>query len=107
MIPDVASLSLAELRQEWRARFKEAPPAFRSRDLLARALVHRLEGGTPPRLKKHLTELAQRFASDPEYSQKHRAAWRRLGARLEWTSLCRAAHRSGISGGGQNLSLFN
>ncbi len=65
------TLKLTDLRRAWRNQFASDPPPFRSRDLLLRAFVHRLEvatfGDLSPRLKKRLTELAQQFEADPDF----------------------------------------
>lgn len=70
-IDEMKHLKLGELRERWRARFACAPPPFRSRDLLLRAFVHRLEiatfGDLSSRLKKRLTELAQQFETNPDF----------------------------------------
>lgn len=79
-IPDdieaLRSLALNRLRQAWRARFGDDPPRFRSRDLLLRTFVNRLEiethGDLKPQLKKRLTELAERFAADPDFDPEPR-----------------------------------
>lgn len=67
----ITSLNLPTLRQVWRNRFKCELPAFRSRDLLARAFLYRLEamrsGDLKPALKKRMTELAARFAADSTF----------------------------------------
>ena len=59
-IEALRSLALNRLRQAWRTRFGDDPPRFRSRDLLHRTFVHRLEieahGDLKPHLKKRLTE---------------------------------------------------
>jgi hypothetical protein len=71
-------LKLEELRQAWRKRFGDRPPLFRSRDLLLRAFVHRLEiaehGDCKPPLKKRLTDLIERFAVDPDFDPEPRIA---------------------------------
>lgn len=68
---EIEDMSLAELRQSWRTQLGEAPPPFRSRDLLARALLYRLEcrrhGGPKPALKRRLTDLAGQFSADPNF----------------------------------------
>lgn len=71
-------LKLEELRQAWRTRFGDRPPLFRSRDLLLRAFVHRLEiaehRDCKPPLKKRLTDLSERFAVDPDFDPEPRIA---------------------------------
>lgn len=71
---DIAALSrlkLVRLRQSWRKRFNCEPPPFASAELLVRAYVYRLEVGLTGDLKAHakkrLTELAQKFAADPDF----------------------------------------
>lgn len=71
---DIAALTglrLAELRHAWRTRLGSEAPPFRSRDLLLRALIYQLEAATfgdvKPSLKRRLTELSEKFASDPDY----------------------------------------
>ena len=72
------TLKLTELRQKWRTQFACAPPPFRSRDLLLRAYIHRLEiatfGDLSSRLKKRLTELAQQFEAAPNFDPAPRHA---------------------------------
>lgn len=72
------ALRLDELRQAWRAHLGDRPPLFRSRDLLLRALVHRLEidkhGDCKPPLKKRLSDLGERFAADPNFDPEPRIA---------------------------------
>lgn len=67
----LAALSLDALRDEWRTRFRELAPAFRTQDLLLRAFVYRLEqrrhGGASRALKRRLEELAASFLADPEF----------------------------------------
>ncbi|MBI1188890.1 MAG: DUF2924 domain-containing protein [Alphaproteobacteria bacterium] len=75
---DLQRLSLNALRAAWRSRFTCTPPAFRSRDLVLRTLLYRLEeerfGGMKSGLKKRLTELEQRFVADPAYDPAPRIA---------------------------------
>lgn len=76
-LQSLAHLNLNALRHEWRRRFSTEPPLFKSKDLLLRALVYRLEPtqkGATARLKKRLTELAQRFDEDPAYDPAPRLA---------------------------------
>jgi len=74
----LSELKLNPLRDAWRHRFGEIAPSFRSRDLLLRTFLYRLEiathGDLTPRLKKRLTELAQHFADDPEFDPAPRLA---------------------------------
>jgi len=75
---DLQSLRLAELRNAWRNRFACDPPQLRSRDLLLRAFVYRLDSATfgdlSPRLKKRLTDLAQQFEANPDFDPAPRRA---------------------------------
>jgi hypothetical protein len=77
-IEALSALKLSELRQAWRNRFNVEAPRLRSRDLLLRAFVYRLEsetfGDLKPQLKKRLTELADRFADDPSHDPAPRIA---------------------------------
>lgn len=63
--------SLAALRSSWRTRFGEQAPAYRSRDLLVRAYLHRVQaeqfGDVRPTLKRRMAQLAAKFAADPAY----------------------------------------
>jgi hypothetical protein len=67
----IAELPLPALRAEWARRWGE-PPSFRSRDLLARAMAHRLQveahGDVPAPLRRRMAEHAERFAADRAYS---------------------------------------
>lgn len=75
---DLCTLKLAELRNAWRNRFASNPPQFRSRDLLLRAFVYRLESATfgdlSPRLKKRLTDLTVQFEANPDFDPAPRQA---------------------------------
>jgi hypothetical protein len=66
------TLSLDELRAEWRQRFASAPPKLRTRELLALALGYRLQaassGGLSATSRRRVAELARRFAKDRNYS---------------------------------------
>lgn len=67
----LASMSLGELRDAWRARFKTAAPAYQSRVLLLHAFAYHIQarsaGGLKPATKRRLKELAEQFAADPRY----------------------------------------
>jgi hypothetical protein len=72
--PDLAALAaldLAGLRTAWNARFREPASAFRTKDLLLRAFVYKLEsrrhGGLSISLSRRLEELAQSYLSDPDF----------------------------------------
>lgn len=66
-IQGITRLDLESLRAEWHRKWDE-PPAFRSRELLARALAHRLQtdafGDLPSPLQRRVNDLAQRFMAD-------------------------------------------
>ncbi|MGE0830249.1 MAG: DUF2924 domain-containing protein [Hyphomonadaceae bacterium] len=76
-IDDLQSFSLEQLRAAWSTEFACAPPAYRSRDLLFRALLYRREcqrfGGPSGKLKKRLTDLETRFAKDASFDPAPRA----------------------------------
>lgn len=81
----LSRLKLNELRGAWTRQFGEEAPPLRSRDLLLRAFVYRLEaklfGGMKPQLKKRMTELADRFAIEPDYDPSPHAT-PRVGSAL-------------------------
>ena len=71
---DIAALSaldLDALRAAWRTRFREPPPAFRTKDLLLRAFAYKLEahrhGNLSISLSRRLEELARSYLSDPDF----------------------------------------
>lgn len=70
-IAALAALSLDELRDAWRMRFKRSAPAYQSRALLLRAFAYQLEarreGGLSAPSRRRLAELAEKFAADPRY----------------------------------------
>ncbi len=72
------TFKLTELRKAWRNEFACDPPPFRSRDMLLRAYVYRLEvatfGDLSGRLKKRLTELTKQFEVDPDFDPAPREA---------------------------------
>jgi len=59
----VASLTINQLRGDWRERLGIDPPPALSKDLIARVLSHRLQeevlGGLPPRIRKAMVALDQ------------------------------------------------
>ena len=59
----VASLTIDQLRGDWRERLGIDPPPALSKDLIARVLSHRLQeevlGGLPPRIRKAMVALDQ------------------------------------------------
>lgn len=64
--------SIDRVRAQWRERFKSAPPAHRSKDLLVRAYAYELQvrahGGLKRDIKRKLEELASRFTEDRAYT---------------------------------------
>jgi hypothetical protein len=66
----IAALDLESLRAEWRRRWGE-PPSFRSKELLARALAHKLQaevfGDLSAPVKRRAADLAQRFMADRSF----------------------------------------
>jgi Protein of unknown function (DUF2924) len=66
-VADVIALDLESLRADWRRRWGE-PPNYRSRELLARAIAHKLQteafGDLPASAQRHMSDLAQRFMAD-------------------------------------------
>ncbi|MDZ4775421.1 MAG: DUF2924 domain-containing protein [Alphaproteobacteria bacterium] len=85
-------LNLALLRADWLKRFGDQPPAFRSRDLLLRALHYRLQaaqqGDLRPSLKRRLSALAAKFSADPSYDPAPRIS-ARVGSALvrDWNGV--------------------
>jgi hypothetical protein len=75
---NLRDLNLKDLRHAWRSKLGREPPAFRSRDLLLRALIYELEiashGDLKPTLKRRLTELAQSFGADDHFDPAPRKA---------------------------------
>jgi hypothetical protein len=69
---DLQDLSLAELRAAWTARFGEAAPRLRTRELMRLALGYRLQaemhGGLSAAAKRRMTELARCFTADRSYA---------------------------------------
>ena len=67
----VAAMDLPALRAAWRSRWGDVP-AFRSRDLLARAMAYRLQeeayGGVAPGLRRRLAEYAAKFSDDRAFT---------------------------------------
>ena len=66
-------LDIDELRQQWRGLFNAKAPPLLSRDLLVRALAHRMQelalGGLRPEPQRRLRQIArelQRERADPE-----------------------------------------
>jgi hypothetical protein len=67
----LTGLSLADLRTRWREIWGD-PPSFRSRDLMLRASVYRLQaevhGGLPPPVRRRLAEYAEKFTADRKFT---------------------------------------
>jgi len=70
-VGSVAVLDLPSLRAKWRRRWGE-PPRFRSRELMARALAHRLQveafGDLPSPIQRRAKDLAERFMADRSFT---------------------------------------
>jgi hypothetical protein len=60
------AMPIQDVRAAWRQRFKTAPPAHRSKDLLIRAYAYQLQvlacGGLKRETRRKLDDLATRFA---------------------------------------------
>jgi hypothetical protein len=58
-------LDLGELRQQWRGLYKTQPPPNLSRELLVRAVAHRMQelalGGLRPEQRRQLLRIAEQF----------------------------------------------
>jgi hypothetical protein len=63
-------LDLGELRQQWRGLYKTLAPANLSRELLVRAVAHRMQelslGGLRPKPRRQLLRIAQQFKETGE-----------------------------------------
>ena len=61
----LSTLDIGELRQHWRGLYKTQPPPNLSRELLARAVAHRMQelalGGLHPEPQRQLLRIAQQF----------------------------------------------
>jgi hypothetical protein len=59
------TLDIGELRQQWRGLYKTQAPPNLSRELLVRAVAHRMQelalGGLRPEPRRHLLRIAQQF----------------------------------------------
>lgn len=70
----IEGLDLDQLRDAWRGRFNEPAPAYRTRDLLLRAFVYRLEsrlhGGLSLTLRRRLDDLAKSFEADDDFTPR-------------------------------------
>lgn len=64
-------LALEALRAEWRRRWGE-PPRFRSRELLARAMAHKIQaaafGDLAAPMRRKATDYADRFSADRKFT---------------------------------------
>ncbi len=71
-VAELKTVSKDELREQWAASFKAAPPPRASREFLARSLAHRVQeqalGGLPPRVQKQLDRLTREFERDPGFA---------------------------------------
>lgn len=70
-VRSIEAMDLAELRAEWWRRWGP-PPRFRSRDLLAGAMAHRIQaaafGDLAAPLKRRMADYAARFVADRTFS---------------------------------------
>src|SRR3954452_1006300 len=59
------TLDIGELRQQWRGLYKTQAPPNLSRELLVRAVAHRMQelalGGLRPKPRRQLLRMAQQF----------------------------------------------
>jgi hypothetical protein len=82
-------LNLGELRQEWRGLYKTQAPPNLSRELLVRAVAHRMQelalGGLHPEPRRQLLGIAQQFKQTGEATIRARPELK-PGTRLvrEW-----------------------
>jgi hypothetical protein len=83
------TLDLGELRQQWRALYKTQAPPNLSRELLVRAVAHRMQelalGGLRPEQRRQLLRIAQQFKETGEATIRARLELK-PGTRLmrEW-----------------------
>jgi hypothetical protein len=83
------TLDIGELRQQWRGLYKTQAPPNLSRELLVRAVAHRMQelalGGLRPELRRQLMRIAQQFRQTGEATIRARPNLR-PGTRLmrEW-----------------------
>jgi hypothetical protein len=83
------TLDIGELRQQWRGLYKTQPPPNLSRELLVRAVAHRIQelalGGLRPEPRRQLLRIAQQFKQTGEATIRARAELK-PGTRLmrEW-----------------------
>jgi len=70
LLERLTTLSLDQLRGEWRKLYRTAPPARLSRDLMLRAITYKLQeaahGGLRPPAKRRLASLTQSLAAGGE-----------------------------------------
>lgn len=71
LIAQLPTISLTEVREEWRRRLRSEPTG-QGRDLLARRLAYALQvkayGGLKPETKRRLKRLYDAFKADPDYT---------------------------------------
>jgi hypothetical protein len=83
------TLEIGELRQQWRGLYKTQAPPNLSRELLVRAVAHRMQelalGGLRPEPRRHLLRIAQQFKETGEATIRSRPELK-PGTRLmrEW-----------------------
>lgn len=70
-IQALARLDLGALRDDWRRRWGE-PPLLRSRDLMARAMTHKIQtaalGDLAAPLRRRMNDYAGRFSNDRTFT---------------------------------------
>ena len=63
------TLDIGEFRQQWRSLYKTPAPSNLSRELLVRAVAHRMQelalGGLRPEPRRQLLRIAQHFKEEP------------------------------------------
>jgi hypothetical protein len=83
------TLDIGELRQQWRLLYKTQAPANLSRELLVRAVAHRMQelalGGLRPEPRRQLLRIAQQFKETGQATIRARSELK-SGTRLmrEW-----------------------
>ena len=83
------TLDIGELRQQWRGLYKTQAPPYLSRELLVRAVAHRMQelalGGLRPEPRRQLLRIAQQFKETGEATIRTRPELK-PGTRLmrEW-----------------------
>ena len=85
----ISTLDIGELRQQWRGLYKTQAPPNLSRELLVRAVAHRMQelarGGLRPEPRRQLLRIAQQFKETGQASIRARPELK-PGTRLmrEW-----------------------